>query len=388
MKNKTALHLSLTPLEFDARINRTLTALNANGYSAEPLAVGAGLDPAPMNFLQKSKMGILYPSLSLAGKAGTLRAFWSFPHHRAALAAVLARSPALIHAHDWDALPIAARASTLLNIPFVYDSHEYARQMHAERMLWHTTMSRAITNIETKCIPQAAAVIAVSQGIADLLAPDCALGVAPVVLRNIPEYVEPSVTPRMNEDIILHYHGILAAGRGIEIYVEALKLLPPTHRLVLVGPERQKGFVGSIKSVAETWGVASRVKFLPAVPPQDLVGLAAQADFGLCLLTKDSLHNQHALPNKIFEYIMAGLFCIVSDGPEMAALVADNKAGAVLRQNSAQELATLILSTPRATIEEIRERNFQSAKTLNWQQEQKKLLGLYATLCVANDDEP
>jgi glycogen synthase len=380
LKSRIALHLSLTPLDYDARINRTLAALNANGYRAEPLAVGEGLAPVPMDFRQKSKMAMLYPWLSLAGNWGAQRAFWAFPHHRIALAKVIARAPSLIHAHDWDALPIAARASEILNIPFVYDSHEYARQMHAERMLWRTTMSRAITNLETAYIPHAAAVIAVSQGIADLLTPDCAHGVTPLVLRNIPEYVEPSLSPRINNDIIMHYHGILATGRGIETYVEALKLLPQTHRLILVGPERQKGFIGQIKSKAETWGVASRIEFIPSVPPQELVALAAQADFGLCLLTKQSLHNQHALPNKVFEYIMAGLFCIVSDGPEMAALVTDNEAGAVLKHNSAQELAALMLSTPRANIEDVRKRNFQTARTLNWQQEQKKLLGLYAHL--------
>ena len=52
-----------------------------------------------------------------------------------------------------------------------------------------------------------------------------------------------------------------------------------------------------------------------------LVREASAYDVGLFALPGNSRHNEFALPNKFFEYVMAGLALCVSDLPEMARLV-------------------------------------------------------------------
>jgi glycogen synthase len=374
------VHISLASLEYDARIARSVSALEEAGIPVRALAPGAGLEPAPMTFGRKLRMALAYPLLSVFGEKGASLAFWSFRSNRAALAALTAMRPSLIHAHDWDALPIAAAAARRLMVPFIYDSHEYARAMHRERLLWRLTMSRAIALLERASVREAAGVITVSEGIAGLLQSDHKLPARPVVVRNMPAYLEVPHRPADPDKLTLHYHGVLAAGRGLDAAVKSLAHLPARYHLSITGPERQLGFAASLGRIARELGVEERLAFHPAVDPGRLVSFAARADFGLCILDNESGHNRFALPNKVFEYIMAGLFCITSDGPDMAAIVAGNKAGLVLGDISPQSIAREIMTVSRGQLERTRRANLDTAKRLNWEGEKEKLIRLYRTV--------
>lgn len=379
MTRRPVVHLSLAPLDHDARIMRSAGAIREAGVSVALLAPGSGLDHAALTPAAKLRMALSYPLAARLGGRATLAAFFTFPAHRAARDRLEALAPGAIHAHDWDALAVADAVSGRLGIPVIYDSHEYARGMHAERALWAATMSRAIGVIEDECGPRAAGVIAVSDGIANLLRRDLGLKRRPSVVRNLPEFLRPDAAT-VHRPRLLHYHGILARGRGLELIVDALALLPAPHRLRLVGPERQPGFVAGLRERAARRGVSERLEILPAVPPDRLVQVAGDADFGLCVLDDDSDHNRLALPNKLFEYIMAGLTSVVSDSREMAAVVRRHDAGIVLGERSAEALARAIAGIGDAEVAQTRARNLASAETLNWTREKAVLLDLYSTL--------
>lgn len=376
------VHLSLSPLEFDARIKRTISALRRAGFPAVPLAPKAGLALNPMTAATKLAAGLTYPTLSLAGTRGAVAAFWMVPAHRHARDALLRLAPSAIHAHDWDALAIAASVGRRLGATVIYDSHEYASAMHSERRLWTLVMAKSIGLIEKVSAPRCSAVIAVSQGIADLLYSNLPLGERPTVVRNLPEYYRATPMPE-RRNRVLHYHGVMARGRGIERLVEALAHLPENFHLRLVGPERQRDFVSGLRSQAQSLGLSHRLTVLPPVPPEELVQSAADADFGFCVLENDSAHNYFALPNKVFEYIMAGLYTFVSNGAEMAAVIRENDVGSVLSDISPRAIAVAVLSVDDARLRAVRQRNLALAETLNWSEESKRLIGLYRRLGLA-----
>ena len=62
-----------------------------------------------------------------------------------------------------------------------------------------------------------------------------------------------------------------------------------------------------------------------------LVREAAAFDIGFFALPGHSRHNEFALPNKFFEYIMAGLALCVTDLPEMARLIRRHMLGVTFR---------------------------------------------------------
>ena len=61
-----------------------------------------------------------------------------------------------------------------------------------------------------------------------------------------------------------------------------------------------------------------------------LVHEAAPFDVGFFALPGHSRHNEFALPNKFFEYVMAGLTLCATDLPEMARLIKEYDLGVTI----------------------------------------------------------
>jgi glycosyltransferase involved in cell wall biosynthesis len=59
------------------------------------------------------------------------------------------------------------------------------------------------------------------------------------------------------------------------------------------------------------------VHWLGAVPYDTLHALTCGADVGLCLIEPVSMSYEYALPNKLFEYMMARVPCLATDLPAL-----------------------------------------------------------------------
>lgn len=339
---KIIAHLSMTPTLNDARIERAVRASEMAGLSPVVVAPGAGFGAAPPGWRSKAGLAIRYVLGGFLGKKVMARLFWTLGVNKQALAALLDAAPDIIVSHDWSALPIAARGAQILKCRLIYDSHEYASQLHIERTAWRLTMLRGIRHIERLFVNQADAVVTVSPGIAAQLQIDYGLKERPTLFRNMPKKVDVPVTTTKTNGVLLHYHGILAPGRGLEGCINALCRLPDMYRLRFVGPERSAGYLELLKEMAVDLGVADRLVFHEALPSDELVRFAADADFGLCLLTDDSVHNRFALPNKLFEYYMAGIIPVVSGSADMAAFVREVSCGENIA--SYDDLPALLMS--------------------------------------------
>ena len=73
------------------------------------------------------------------------------------------------------------------------------------------------------------------------------------------------------------------------------------------------------------------------MPHEDLLALTATADFGLSLIEPVSLSYEYCMPNKLFEYMMAGVPVIVSPTVEQRKLVERYGSGIVARSSSAAD---------------------------------------------------
>jgi len=76
--------------------------------------------------------------------------------------------------------------------------------------------------------------------------------------------------------------------------------------------------------------VAERVHLLPPVLPDELLAVTASADVGLVLLEDTCLNHRLALPNKLFEYLAAGVPVLASDLPELRRVVETYRVGCVV----------------------------------------------------------
>ena len=66
-----------------------------------------------------------------------------------------------------------------------------------------------------------------------------------------------------------------------------------------------------------------------SVPMNELLSYTSSASIGVCLTIDNCLNHKYSLPNKFFEYAMAGLPMLVSDLPEMRKLVEKYNCGVI-----------------------------------------------------------
>ncbi|QFU15920.1 glycosyltransferase [Microvirga thermotolerans] len=285
-------------------------------------------------------------------------------------------------ANDWTALPIARRLARQSGAILVYDTHELAADEYTERLQWRLLHRPVTVAIEGDCMKEAQLVTCVSDGIADRLQELYGLKKRPIVIRNTPSYQEMPFRP-VGERIEVLYHGIVSPGRGLEACIASVAKWRPEFRLTIRGPVSPEYRSHLEARIAEN-RVGDRVRLVPPVPMTDLVREANAFDIGLFALPDHSRHNRFALPNKFFEYTMAGLALCVSDLPEMARLLKQYDLGVLFAGMEPETIAAAINSFNRESIEHHKRRSLEAARDLNWQKESETLISLCEQLVDTN----
>jgi hypothetical protein len=93
-----------------------------------------------------------------------------------------------------------------------------------------------------------------------------------------------------------------------------------------------------------------------------------------------SLHNEFALPNKFFEYAMAGLALYVSGLTEMASLVSKHQIGSTFAEVASEPIAKAINKPSRDRIDQHKRNSLIAARELCWEQESIKLVSALKAL--------
>ncbi len=167
---------------------------------------------------------------------------------------------------------------------------------------------------------------------------------------------------------LLLYQGRVNLGRGVDWAIDALEWLPEC-RLVVAG---DGDLLEEMKAYAASKPWSDRISFTGRLMPEEMHALTPQADVGLVMLEDMGLNYHYALPNRIGDFVQAGVPMVVSDLPEMAAAVKRYRIGEVMREPSAQALADSI----RKVLAFGKDRyNFDLARRdMDWNKEKNKLL--------------
>jgi glycosyltransferase involved in cell wall biosynthesis len=371
------LHKSV---EHDARVRREARALQRAGHEvvvvhlpppgasvAGAAADGYELRSAASNGLPARLPGT--PRRALA--AGRL----------AQLAA--AERPDVVHAHDAAMLAPGWLAARRAGAKLVYDSHELATGVPYRSGAW----AALVAGVERLYVPRADAVITVSNGIAERLQSRYSLGEVPTVVRNVPDLPPPREAPAApdlrlllgsGQAAVVVHHGAVARDRGCENLIRALSQLDRAH-LLFLGADGD--YAAGLSALAERLGVGARTHFQPPVALDQLLAYSSQADVGVTLLEPSCENHRLALPNKLFEYVAAGLPLVASELPEMAALVRRYEIGWTVDPRDPSSIAAGIESAVEARDDpDLQERLSAAASELSWDREQSRLIDLYERL--------
>ncbi len=307
-----------------------------------------------------------------------MRRFWRIKPDAAAIreAVLKLEGPALWIANDWPMLPIAAEAAATKGGIVVYDSHELALEEFAERPEWRKYIRPVVAHVEAGYIRNAKVISSVSPGITAHLDATYQVPATHLTLRNAPAWQATDARPA-GDPVRLLYHGIVSPGRGLEALIESAASWKPGFSLTIRGPASPPDYMDQLTRLAGSHGVTDRVSFEGPVPMTSLVAAARPFDIGLMALPGHSAHTRFALPNKLFEYMMAGLALAVTDLEEMVTLLNDTGAGFSLGDGSPAAIGAAINSLTRPEIDRMRAAALEAAKRYNWDTEATPVIDAY-----------
>jgi glycosyltransferase involved in cell wall biosynthesis len=290
-------------------------------------------------------------------------------------------------ANDWTMLPIAGALARDKGGLYGYDTHEFAVEEYAENPKWRLMSRPTVSAIEEKFIGDAAVVSAVSAGIAEGLDKLYRLPRPTLIIRNTSAFEEVPFRPTRRDRIQVLYHGIVVPNRGIEASIDSVILWRPEITLTIRGPENP-AFSPALRERIAALGLEHRVRLAPPVPMTALVREAALFDVGFFALPGHSQHNEFALPNKFFEYVMAGLALCTTDLPEMARLIRQYELGVTIAAVEPEAIAAAINALEPDCIDCYKRNALVAARELCWERESQRLVGAYGAALAQSLRQP
>jgi glycosyltransferase involved in cell wall biosynthesis len=280
----------------------------------------------------------------------------------------------LLLANDLDTLPANFLASKIKNKPLIYDSHEFFTEV--PELVNRPRVKKIWEWMEQKMVPKLKHAYTVCDSIAKIYTDK--YSVLFRVVRNLPVTAKQGLKEELNsgtsEKIIL-YQGAVNVGRGLEQAIRAMKNVEGA-RLVIAG---DGDIQQELKKITENENLKNKVQFTGRLSTGDLAKLTPFADLGLSIEEDLGLNYRYALPNKLFDYIQANVPVLVTNLPEMSAIVRQYGIGEVTPTLNPEDLAK-IFSEMLADVNKrkIWKKNLvKAAEELTWENEVKILREIF-----------
>ncbi|HZO74210.1 MAG TPA: polysaccharide biosynthesis C-terminal domain-containing protein [Ktedonobacteraceae bacterium] len=310
-----------------------------------------------------------------------VKALWAFLRSMPALL----QTPAHVyHAYNELSLPACCLAAWLRRKPVIFEAQELLMSdpLIERRPLLRTLAIRVLRWM----LSNGAAVITPSPG---AIWPLRKLYRVPYVitLRSVPSYREIARTDRLQKRLglpagtrIALYQGNFQKNRRLDILVRAARFLDLGHVIVLMGQDLE-GTQEMLEKLIVAEGVADKIKLLPAVAYEELLDWTASADLGLTLFAPDySLNIRYCLPNKFFEYLMAGLPVLSSSLDMLEDIINTYDVGRVVSSLAPEDVGAAInaILADRVALARMSQNALRVAREeFNWDKEQLVLIDLY-----------
>lgn len=200
-----------------------------------------------------------------------------------------------------------------------------------------------------------------------------------LILRNLPRYYKSPMHFDIHANLqidkgkkIILYQGIILKGRGIELIYNVLKVLPD-YVFVVVG---DGDFESYYKELSARMDLVDQVYFLGKLTQEELPKVTSAANVGVALIENLSVSYYYALPNKLFEYIMAEVPVLVSTLPQMKEIVDKYEVGFGVDTDNKEEIISALkkLSSDSELYNRFKKNCKKASEELNWEKEITNLL--------------
>jgi glycosyltransferase involved in cell wall biosynthesis len=287
----------------------------------------------------------------------------------------------ILVANDLDTLLPNYFVSKLKQLPLVYDSHEYFTGIpeiqNRPRVKW------VWKSIEKLIFPHLKHVMTVSDSIA--MQYEGQYGVRPITVRNCSRKAS-NIIPFIHEELRVSPDHLLLIlqGTGINVDRGGEELIDAIHEsehvsLLIVG---SGDLLPALKEKALKLNLSQNVKFIPKLPWEEMMKYTKTADAGLSLDKDTNLNYRFSLPNKLFDYIAAGIPVIAGSLPEVNQIVNKYKCGIIIPEVTPHEISKAIneLKDKPGLMTELKQNAVIASESINWESESVKVKDIYKTI--------
>jgi glycosyltransferase involved in cell wall biosynthesis len=369
MKTKRAIISVINDLVTDQRVDKTACVLADMGF--EVILVGRRKTDSPRmpdRVYETIRMRLLWEKGPAFYAEYNLRLFFL----------LLSRPADLLVSNDLDTLLPNFLIHKLKRIPIVYDSHEYFTA--TPELVNRPKIQRIWKWIEKSIVPKLKNCITVNTSIAQLFEKE--YNVPFKVVRNIPRRRQNlEITSRaalgLPEDrkIVLLQGSGINVQRGAEEAVEAMQYLDNVLLLIVGGGD----VLPLLKNKASEMSLQNKVTFVPRQTPEKLAGYTANADLGLTIDKDTNINYRFSLPNKLFDYIYAGIPVLATPLFELKNIIQQYQIGEFIENHDPEHIAETVkkMLQDEDRLAFYRQNTIKAAADLNWENEKKTLIEIF-----------
>lgn len=359
----------INDLVTDQRVNKSCLTLQKMGY--EVLLVGRKQRKSPPmdeRTYRTKRMKLLFEKGPLFYAEFNTRLFFFLLFHKAHL----------LLSNDLDTALPNYFISKLKGIKMIYDSHEYFTE--TPELVSRPRVQRVWKRIEGFVVPKLKEMITVCDSIAELF--EEKYGVKCHVVRNIPPRAAlPPKGDKQALDLPMDKHLLVLQGSGINIQrgaeelVESMQYLDDCYLMVIGGGD----VLPVLKQMVADLRIEERVRFLPRMPYQQMMAYTQLAELGFVLDKDTNLNYRFCLPNKLFDFIQAGVPIVASHLVEIEKIIKKYDIGLFIPDHDPKSIAETIKEGLGDASKRMlwKQGLTRAAAELCWENEQKTLIEIY-----------
>ncbi len=349
-------------LTYDQRMHRICSSLAENGYAVT--LVGRNLSsslPLTLKKFNQKRIHCWYNKTKWFYAEYNIRLFFF----------LLFKKMDAICAIDIDTILPCLRISRLKRIPRIYDAHELFTEL--KEVITRPSVQKVWMRIEKKTVPQFKYGYTVSESIAEEFHRRYKINFQ--TIRNVPVLYPLETTVAFEKFII--YQGAVNEARGLEYLIPAMQWV--NCKLVICG---DGNFMAELKKLISHHKLQDKIELTGMLSPDKLREISEKAYMAVAVPEKEGLNQYLALPNKLFDYIHAGLPQVTVNYPEYQKINRQFEIALLLDDISPKRIAEAInnLLLDDVLYKKLKKNCMKAREVLNWQQEEKKLLSFYQSL--------
>lgn len=279
-----------------------------------------------------------------------------------------------INAHSVPVLPVSFLLKVLKGAILVYDTHEL--ETETETVGVGKRLSKLVEQVFIRASDY---VVVVGNSIRDWYKKQYDVKNI-IVIKNIPNAT--AIEERQNlkgrfgvplDHVLFIYQGNLSGLRGVNEIISVFQQGPKDKHILFMG-------FGDLESRIKDLSTKEKnIHYLPAVPPNKILNYTAGADIGIHIIPNSCLNNYYCLPNKLYEYVLAGIPFIGSNFPDIQHEFGDTGVAWLINPDQ-RNLFLIIERLTKDDIDRYKQNCAVLLRSLTWEIQEPVLFTMYDKL--------